>query len=298
MPLEEPHDIRYLHDDGLIKKPQKKTSRFRFFFSKQAVLIEFIIVIFLVSGITIFLSLTKEQDKASIPTQSESDTVEGTVQCNDQPNSQESGCELEVITENNKIYTIEGSATEKTVSELKPGQKVTIVGTIKTLGSELSNTPKEIITVDKVFIQKKSTPTPKQTVHQTDPTPTVSDQQLVVPTPTPQTLKNNTPEPGVEYLTVTYIIDNKDNLANQNVYVQAYLVSGFIGIPGCTSESNCDRSNFILSDFNSPNRDTSYDILLLGGSTDKEGDYAPGQDFFAQAKVITQNESVYLEKIQ
>lgn len=291
---DEPYDITYLHDreqksDKKEANPNKLQNLLR---KKSSIAAIGIVVLFLGTGLLV-LNLRDSQDIRSKASENEiaEVTTEGTVVCGEKTDTDQCS-ELTLITDNGEEYSLDSSASGQT-SGLKEGEKVKIEGSIQTTGSTIP-----LITVKKVTpitIPFFKTPTPSPNPNWT-PTPTVTQEDLVAPTPTPQVLKNNTPSPNTEYLTVTFIIQNKNTLSGQNINVKGFLVGGYVGVPGCSFEPKCNHSQFILSDFNSPNRDTALDILYIGGADDKEGEFAPGQDFYSGAKVVLENETVYLEK--
>lgn len=291
---DEPHDIRYLHDSGLGKKSQKDGDGFlRSLLRKKQLVAGAAVLTILVGTSLVVLNMQSSKDQRAkaieeLEGEKTEGKIQGTVVCDKQSDS---SCTLAVVTDDGEKYIVNESL--KDASSLNEGDKVVVEGT-------LIKSPENSTIVVKDFstsgLPQYKTPTPVTNQSATNPQISVSQDDLPEATPTPAGLKNNTPTSGTDYLTISYVIQNKEQLAGQNVSVKGYLVGGYIGIPGCDFEPNCNHSKFILSDFNSANRDTNFDVLYVGGTDDKEGDYQPGQDFYSGVKVVLDGETLYLEK--
>lgn len=290
---DEPYDITYLHDreDKGSSKDDDQGFIPQFLRKRSFVLAACVVVLFLGTGLLV-ISLQNSQDSRTKANEIENQkevSLNATVICDKTTDSDK--CTLSAITDDGKKYSIDESGSKS--SGLKEGEKVNIEGIVQNTGGTQTLIVKKTTPITIPFYK---TPTPPTDPNLT-PTPTVIQGDPIAPTPTPQVLKNNTPTSGADYQTITYVIQNKDSLNGQTINVQGYLVGGYIGVPGCTFEPNCNHSQFILSDFNSPNRDTSFDILYIGGTDDKEGEYEAGQNFYSTVKVISEGDTVYIEKI-
>lgn len=292
---DEPHDIRYLHDSGLGKKSQKEGGGFLKSLLRKKQLVTGIVVLGILVGTSlVVLNMQSSQDQRAkavdeIVGEKTEGKIQGTVVCD---NQKDSACALAVVTDDGEKYIVNESL--KDASSLKEGDKVVLEGTLIKSAENSTIVVKDFSTGN-LPLYKTPTPITNQTAN--NPQVSVSQDNLPEVTPTPAGLKNNTPTSGTEYLTISYVIQNKEQLAGQNVSIKGYLVGGYIGIPGCDFEPNCNHSQFILSDFNSANRDTDFDVLYVGGTDDKEGDYQPGQDFYSGVKVVLNGETLFLEKI-
>lgn len=298
---DEVHDIRYLHDDKAPHdhEPTKLPDFRKFLKYKRLGTLLGMLVVFGGVGILIY-NISQPQDTRSRASESETGSdviVRGTVTCVD---SDTDGCDLAIITDEGDTVELEKTTTQNPSSSLKEGEYVVVKGTVVSDQNVIGLKSTKKITIENLQSlgsAKTPTPTKTPTASNGNPTPTVNNTPLITPTPTPQELKNNTPESGIEYVTATYVVDNKDTLNGQTVHVRSFLVGGYIGVPGCNFETECNESHFLLNDTNSQGRDTTLDLMVIGGTSDKEGDYAPGQEFFTTGKVYIVDNIAYLEKI-
>lgn len=294
------HDIRYLHDDKAPHdhEPTKLPDLRNILKYKRIGAIFGMFILVGGMGLLIF-NISNPQETRSRASETSTETevmVRGTVTC---VKSENEDCNLAIVTDDGDTIEVDKTTIDTTKS-LNEGDYVTVSGKITTTQSLIPSNSSKKITIENLQslgTAKTPTPTKSQTVTNNVPVPTVDNTPLVTPTPTPQELKNNDPLPGIEYVTATYVVQNKSTLNGQTVNVQSFLVGGYIGVPGCDFEENCNVSHFLLNDFNAQERDTTLDLQVIGGTTDKEGDYAPGQEFFTTGKVHLDGESVYLEKI-
>lgn len=297
---DEVHDIRYLHDDNAPRDHEPKKFPALSNLLKYKRLGSFLTVILILVGASILVyNMSQPQDIRSRASEdgnpNDEVIVRGAVTC---VQNKDSSCDLKIVTDEGDEVDIDEKTESGENANLKEGDYVVVSGKIK--ANPALPTAKKITISNLQSLGSAKTPIPTQQPAPTSndqPTPTVNDTPLITPTPTPQTLKNNTPEPGVTYVTATFVVDNKNTLNGQNVSVRSFLVGGYIGTPGCDFEENCNESHFILNDNNVSGRDTDYDLLVIGGTTDQEGDYSPGQEFYTTGKVNIVNNTVLLQKI-
>lgn len=295
---DEIHDIRYLHDENAPRdhEPKKLPDLSNILKYKRLGSVLGLFIVLVGTGILIF-NINQPQDTRSRASSENSDEeviVRGAVTCTQKDDNT---CDLKIVTDEGDEIDIDETTESGEKAEINEGEYVVVSGKI-TANPEIPTAKKITIkNLQSLGSVKQPTPTQSKQVRSNDPSPTVNDTPLPTPTPTPQVLKNNTPEPGVSYVTATYVIENKNTLQGKNVSVQSFLVDGYIGKPGCDFEPNCDVSHFILNDNNNPERNTNFDLEIIGGTTDKEGDYSPGQQFYTTGKVILSEDVLYLEKI-
>lgn len=294
------HDIRYLHDDSLPEDDELGDyfSLPQFLTKKNLISAGIIGVLVLSIGIVTLNISSRTTTQSSAKTDSELDVspeptvekvvVKGKVTCLKSRTLQENECDIAIKTPEGDTYSLENVRYEDVVSgAIVPGKDVTVTGSIVPFassgssfagGSVGSNLVSGTLYLDNPgggSLQQSSTP-PSST-----PSPTI----FLTPTPTP--LPFSVPTPSVNYLSVKYIVDNKDLLVGQNVPLGAYIVSTQQPDPDCAQGEDCSLVQFIVNDATGTGRDISYDTLLIANTTNEDEIlFTPGQKIYATVTVV------------
>lgn len=300
------HDIRYLHDDSL-PEDDELGGEFvlpKFLTKKNLLSIGVISVLVLSIGVVTFNISNRTTTQSSAQIEDDVDslpeptvplvTVEGTVTCLPSETLQDSECDIAIQTLDGETYSLENVRYEDVASGvIIPGKSVTVTGSIVPVspGSSSSSGSGGSAAVTGVLYldnpgggssQPASSPT-------STPTPTIT----LTPSPTP--LPFSVPTPSVNYLSVKYIVDNKDLLVGKNVPLGAYIVSTQEPDPQCPQGEDCSRVQFIVNDATGSGRNLFYDTLLIANTT-SEGEilFTPGQNLYATVTVVVTEGTVTL----
>lgn len=304
------HDIRYLHDDSL---PEDDELGGEFilpsFLTKKNILSMGVILVLIASiGFVTFniTSRTTTQSSASgeeavgdtipVPTLSEV-TVKGKVICLPDETLEENECRIAIKAPDGDVYALENVRYEDVASgALVPGKEASVTGVIVTgvgggsSGSGSGNSGTSPSVAGTVYITN-----PDSGSSQPTSTPASTPSPTITLTPTPTPLPFSIPTPAVNYLTVKYVVDNKETLSGKNVPLGAYIVSAQQPDPDCPQGEDCSRVQFIVNDATGSGRNLFYDTLLIANTT-SEGEilFTPGQNIYATVTVIVNENEVSL----
>ena len=308
------HDIRYLHDESLPEDDELGADFvFPSFVTKKNILSLGVILVLITSiGVVTFNIANRtttsstaagkddasQEDAQPTPIQVE---VKGKVTCLDSEAVPNGECDIAIQTDKGEVYTLENVQYTDVVSgAIVPGKVVTVVGTIvqssaagsasSGTGGSSSGSSGSSSSVDgTIYIATPGGSSQPTSTPQPTPTPTIT----LTPTPTP--LPFSIPTPAVNYLSVKYIVDNKETLVGKDVPLGAYIVSTQQPDPDCPQGEDCSRVQFIVNDAVGSSRDSSYDTLLLANTT-SEGEilFTPGQNIYASVTVVVNEEVVSL----
>lgn len=299
------HDIRYLHDDSLPEDDDLGGDfTFPSFLTKRNIVSLGIIGVLVVSiGVVTFNISNRTTTQSSAQSGTDPDIlpeptvmlveVKGKVICLESESVLENECNIAIKTAQGETYSLENVSYEDVTSgAIVPGKEVTVTGAIvqnlssggssndsttSSSGGGSSSPVTGTIYIDNPGGGSQQPTAPPSST----PTPTIT----MTPTPTP--LPFSIPTPSVDYLTVKYIVDNKDLLAEKNVPLGAYIVSTQQPDPDCPQDEDCSRVQFIVNDSVGGGREISYDTLLIANTT-SEGEilFTPGQNIYATVTVI------------
>jgi len=299
----EMHDIRYLHDDSLPEDDELgKEFILPSFLTKKNVASMGVILVLVVSIGMVIVNIAdrtttqssasgeEAHDIAPEPTLAEV-TLKGKISCLEDKTLEESECKIAITTADGEVYALENVQYEDVASgDLVPGKETSVTGVI--VSGSTSSSPGS----DSGSGSSTSSSSVTGTVYITNPdkgpgqpssTPAILPSPTITLTPTPTPLPFSIPTPTVDYLTVKYIVDNKETLSSKNVPLGAYIVSAQQPDPDCPQEEDCSRVQFIVNDATGGNRNLFYDTLLIANTT-SEGEilFTTGQNIYATVTVI------------
>ncbi|MEN9407539.1 MAG: hypothetical protein RLZZ455_755 [Candidatus Parcubacteria bacterium] len=309
------HDIRYLHDESLPEDDELGADFvFPSFVTKKNIL-SLGVILFLITSIgvvtfnlanrtttTSTAAGTGENQQEVVQPTPKQIEVKGKITCLESETVSDGECEIAIQTDKGEIYTLENVQYADVVSgAIVPGKVATVVGTVVqssgsgassgTGGSSSGSSGGSSSSVDgTIYI---ATPGNGSSQPTSPPQPTATPTITLTPTPTP--LPFSIPTPAVNYLTVKYIVDNKETLVGKDVPLGAYIVSTQQPDPDCPQGEDCSRVQFIVNDAVGSSRDSSYDTLLLANTT-SEGEilFTPGQNIYASVTVVVNEDVVSL----
>jgi hypothetical protein len=219
-------------------------------------------------------------------------TVQGKIVCLVNQSDNET-CTIAVRTDSD-VYILE-NLTEEDVKRgtFAVGKVVKLEGIVAVPTRSTKQKTKQNISQLFVTSTKETTSTSNgssTTQPNISPTKVFVQGKLNTPTPQPPT---PTHEPG----NVGTIVENQEQLNGQVIEVRGYLVHATVGQEACTYLGLCDYSTFVVADTTSLNRDTEKDVTVIANKNEKEENYVNGDWLEFQARVVSNNGIVTLEKV-
>lgn len=298
------HDIRYLHDESLPENEELGGD----FVLPQFITKKNLISIGIIGALVVSISIvtlnisnrTTTRSSAKIGVESDSSpeptvvqvAVKGKITCLPSETLQENECDIAIQTPKGETYSLKNVRYEDVISgAIVPGKEVTVTGAIVSSpfsGNSSGNSSNggggsSSFVTGTLYIANPGGGSSQQ--QSLPPTSTPLPTLTLTPSPTP--LPFSVPVSSVNYLTVKYIVDNKDLLAGQNVPLGAYIVSTQQPDPDCAQGEDCSLVQFIVNDATGTGRDISYDTLLIANTTNEDEIlFTPGQKIYATVTVV------------